>query len=208
MLTHPLTVALHALERSHLGGSEVVALFGMRRMSRMFLAIWDLVLGEEEREPVPRHSVVIDDDARSLSTAVSVLPTYRVNASREEPVRALLQMTGGAGVDSAIETTGNPTSIAQALASVKLGGLLLQVGIPTGRVPVPLGEMIRAEKELRTSNDQIRLMDVLHALDLLTFTPLPDQIGYQLIDLATLVERRLSPLAEYQDSSGLLVRMS
>ena len=208
VMAQPLAVALHALDRADIGPSDVVALFGCGSIGSLFLAVWNMNWGEEDFEPAPQTLVAVDIDSRRLATAAALDVPLRINASLDDPVLALLQMTGGVGVDIAIEATGNPTSIAQALASVGRGGRLLQVGIPTGPVEIPLGEMVVAEKELITTNGQICQRDLPHALDLLTYTDLADQIDYQLIELDELVERGLSPLAEHRASAKILVRIS
>ncbi len=207
VLAQPLAVALHALDRADIGPSDVVALFGVGSIGGLFLAIWDMNWREEDFGPAPQTLVAIDIDARRLATAASLGVALRVNASLNDPVLALLQMTGGVGVDVAIEATGNPTSIAQALASLKRGGRLLQVGIPTGQVSLSLGDMVLAEKELVTTNGQICQVNLPHALDLVTYTNLADLIDYQLIDLDDLIERGLSPLAEHRASAKILVRI-
>jgi (R,R)-butanediol dehydrogenase/meso-butanediol dehydrogenase/diacetyl reductase len=210
VLAQPLAVALHALDRAELQDfRESVALFGVGSIGTLFLAVWEAKAPceGEDFEAAPQSLVVVDLDAKRLATAAALGATLRVNASLEDPVAAILRMTNGQGVDLAIEATGNPTSIVQALACVKRGGRMLQVGIPSGPVPFPLGEMVLAEKTLDTTNGQICERDLLHALDLLSYTNLADLINVRLIALDDLVEQGLQPLAEHTASAKVLVRI-
>ena len=207
VMAQPLAVALHALDRADIDRSDVVALFGAGGIGSLFLAVWKVNWGEKEVARAPQRVVAIDIDARRLETAASLGVSLRVNARLDDPVQALLDMTDGMGVDVAIEATGNPTSIRQALASVKRGGRVLQVGIPTHPVALPLGDLVVAEKDVLTTNGQSSQRDLPHALHVLASTDLAERVGYQLIELEQLVKEGLLPLAEHRASAKILVRI-
>jgi S-(hydroxymethyl)glutathione dehydrogenase/alcohol dehydrogenase len=59
--------------------------------------------------------------------------TDAVNAVQEEPVAAILDLTGGAGVDYAFEAVGNARVMEQAFASLGKGGVAVIVGMPAFR---------------------------------------------------------------------------
>ena len=89
-------------------------------------------------------------------------------------------------------------SAGQALASVRRGGRLLQVGIPTDAVSLQLSAVALYEKEIAGTNGQRCLVDLPEALDLLAHTDLASSIGYRAIPLESLVEEGLRPLVEHR----------
>jgi threonine dehydrogenase-like Zn-dependent dehydrogenase len=54
--------------------------------------------------------------------------TAIVDPSREDAVAAILEMTGGIGVDSAVEALGSETTLAQAITVTRPGGTICNVG--------------------------------------------------------------------------------
>jgi (R,R)-butanediol dehydrogenase/meso-butanediol dehydrogenase/diacetyl reductase len=207
-MAQPLAVALHALDRAEIQPGHTVAVFGIGGIGSLVLAAQREYWAADERGRRPAAVIAVDIDPARLAIAASLGITLRVDAGTCDPVLALQQITNGVGVDVAVEATGNPTVIAQALASLARGGRLVQVGIPTGLVSLPLGELVVSEKEIRTTNGQICEQNLPHALGLLTTTGLATHIGYQVIDLEELVEKGLLPLAEHRASAKILVRIS
>lgn len=59
--------------------------------------------------------------------------TDSVNAAKRDPVEAVKELTGGAGVDYAFEAIGNFKAIEQAVNSLRKGGLAVVVGVPANR---------------------------------------------------------------------------
>jgi (R,R)-butanediol dehydrogenase/meso-butanediol dehydrogenase/diacetyl reductase len=206
-MAQPLAVALHALDRVDIQPEQTVAVFGVGGIGGLLLAAQEEYWEWDEWGMRPSAVIAVDIDPARLAVAASFGVTIRMDAGTCDPVRALRQMTNGVGVDVAIEATGNPLVIAQALASLKRGGRLLQVGIPTGLVGLPLGELVTSEKEILTTNGQICQINLPHALKLLTTTNLAKRIGYHIIDLEDLVEQGLVPLAEHRASAKILVRI-
>jgi (R,R)-butanediol dehydrogenase / meso-butanediol dehydrogenase / diacetyl reductase len=208
-------VALHALDRASIGPGESVALFGIGEIGSLVLAVWDAYWmqywrGKDSWLDVSVGAcapIAVDRDATRLAIAAALGVTLRVDASLCDPVRALLEMTGARGVDIAIDATGDPTTIGQALATVKRGGRLLQMSIPSGPVSLPLGELVVAEKAILTTNGQICEKDLPRALHVLAETDVADLVGSQVIALEDLVEHGLRPLTEHRASAKILVRI-
>jgi threonine 3-dehydrogenase len=66
---------------------------------------------------------------------------HTLNAKADSPAQltaAIADLTGGEGVDAALERSGSPTAIHQAFRSVKNGGRVTLFGIPTGSVAFDL----------------------------------------------------------------------
>lgn len=62
--------------------------------------------------------------------------THAVNASREDVVAAVRELTEGRGADYAFEVVGTAKTISQALAVVRRGGTAVAIGIPARGVEV------------------------------------------------------------------------
>ncbi|MHC4915599.1 MAG: zinc-binding dehydrogenase, partial [Planctomycetota bacterium] len=63
-----------------------------------------------------------------------------VNVKRSDPVRLIREATRGEGVDVALEMTGAPPAINQAIDLLRRGGVMAAFGLPEGQVAVNWGE--------------------------------------------------------------------
>jgi threonine 3-dehydrogenase len=63
-----------------------------------------------------------------------------VNVRKTDPVRHIREATRGEGVDAALEMTGAPPAINQAIAMLRRGGVMAAFGLPEGQVAVNWGE--------------------------------------------------------------------
>jgi len=61
-----------------------------------------------------------------------------VNPLTEDPVKKILEATGGTGVDVLLEMSGNPAAIQQGFKALRAGGRASLLGIPTENVPLDL----------------------------------------------------------------------
>lgn len=73
---------------------------------------------------------------------------YIINPEDEDALNKIMKLTDNYGVDVAIETSGYPKNIKLAFESLKPGGKLIQVAIPTEPVTLDLKYMIGMEKEI------------------------------------------------------------
>ena len=77
--------------------------------------------------------VAIDVDEGKLSLARELGATDTINASRDDPVQAVRDLTDGAGVNVAFEAIGHPRTFRQATEAATDGGRCVMVGIaPVG----------------------------------------------------------------------------
>ncbi len=72
----------------------------------------------------------VDIDDRKLEWATEFGATHTVNSSDEDPVHAIKELTGGNGVDVAIEAIGLPDVYQQAFKARDLAGTVVLVGVP------------------------------------------------------------------------------
>ena len=100
-----------------------------------------------------RKVIAVDVDPRKLDWAVEFGATDTVNASEADPVEVIKALTGGFGVDVAIEAVGRPEVFRQAFFSRDLAGTLVQVGVPdpTMTLEVPMIEFFGRGGALKPS---------------------------------------------------------
>ncbi len=63
---------------------------------------------------------------------------FVLNPINEDPVKEILNATGGTGVDVLLEMSGNPAAIQQGFRALRAGGRASLLGIPTENVPLDL----------------------------------------------------------------------
>lgn len=82
--------------------------------------------------------LAIDVDDRKLEWARQFGATHTVNSAGQDPVEAVRALTGGHGVDVAIEAVGRPETYRQAFDMRDLAGTVVLVGVPTPQASVEL----------------------------------------------------------------------
>jgi (R,R)-butanediol dehydrogenase/meso-butanediol dehydrogenase/diacetyl reductase len=201
-IAQPCAVALHALARGNVAAAGTIALFGVGSIGSLLLATL------QAQAAGGQNVIVIDVEPGRLAVAKKLGATTQINARLSDPVVAIDELTGGRGVDVAIDATGVPGTIAQALIAVRRGGCLLQIGIPVTPVSLVLDTTVMQEKEIITANGQVCTVDLPHALKLLSTTDLAQSIGYRVIGLDRLVEEGLVPLVEHRATAKVVVGLS
>jgi L-iditol 2-dehydrogenase len=66
-----------------------------------------------------------------------------INVKKENAIEAVKRITGGKGVQYAVECSGNPDGLNDAMDMVKRGGRICLIGFPPGRTTIELGKLIR-----------------------------------------------------------------
>ena len=74
--------------------------------------------------------IAVDIDDTKLEWATGFGATHTVNSSKEDPVERIRALTGGFGVDVAIEAIGLPEVYRQAFEARDLAGTVVLVGVP------------------------------------------------------------------------------
>jgi S-(hydroxymethyl)mycothiol dehydrogenase len=83
-----------------------------------------------------RQVIAVDVDDRKLEWARTFGATDTVNSRHDDPVEAIKALTGGFGVDVAIEAVGRPEVFLQAFYARDLAGIVVQVGVPSPTMTV------------------------------------------------------------------------
>ena len=100
------------------------------------------------------HTIIaVDIDTRKLEWAREFGATHTVNSAEEDPVEAIRALTGGNGVDVAIEAVGLPVTYEQAFYSRDLAGTVVLVGVPNPemRIELPMIEVFGRGGSLKSS---------------------------------------------------------
>ena len=95
----------------------------------------------------------VDRVAHKLEIAAGVGATHTIDAASDDPVNAVMKLTGGRGVDHAFEAIGSTTTAEQAFAMLRRGGTATLIGlIPEGQhIRLP-GDAFIDEKRIQGSN--------------------------------------------------------
>ncbi len=100
------------------------------------------------------HTIIaVDIDDRKLEWAKGFGATHTVNSRETDPVEAIRDLTGGNGVDVAIEAVGNPITYEQAFFARDLAGTVVLVGVPSPdmKIELPLIEVFGRGGSLKSS---------------------------------------------------------
>jgi S-(hydroxymethyl)glutathione dehydrogenase/alcohol dehydrogenase len=133
-----------ALRTSGLSAGQTVAVFGCGGVG--------LSIVQGARIGGARTIIGVDVVDAKLDTARRVGATHVVNGAKDDPVKAVRALTGGAGVDHAFEAVGNATLVRQAIESLAIRGTATIVGVlpPDARIEFPW-MAIRPECRVQTS---------------------------------------------------------
>jgi S-(hydroxymethyl)mycothiol dehydrogenase len=134
-----------AVNTGGVGRGDTVAVFGCGGVGDAAIAASALAGA--------RTVIAVDLDPRKLEWAKEFGATHTVNATEDDPVEAIKGLTGGFGVDVAIEAVGHPDVFRQAFLARDLAGTVVQVGVPspTMTLEVPMIEFFGRGGALKPS---------------------------------------------------------
>ena len=97
--------------------------------------------------------IAVDIDDRKLEWARQFGATHTVNSRETDPVEAIKGITGGNGVDVAVEAIGLPETYKQAFEARDLAGTVVLVGVPnpTATIELPFIEVFGRGGALKSS---------------------------------------------------------
>src|SRR2546428_5176761 len=120
-----------ALRSSGLQAGQTVAVFGCGGVG--------LAIVQGARIGGARQIIGVDMFESKKEMAKRVGATHFVNSKKDDPVKAIRALTGGAGVDHAFEAVGNATLVRQAIESLAIRGTATIVGVlpPDAKIEFP-----------------------------------------------------------------------
>jgi S-(hydroxymethyl)glutathione dehydrogenase/alcohol dehydrogenase len=133
-----------ALRTAELEAGQTVAVFGCGGVG--------LSIVQGARIGGARQIIAVDQFDSKLEMARRVGATHAVNSAKDEAVKAVRALTGGAGVDHAFEAVGSPALCRQAIESLAIRGTATIVGVlpPDATIEFPW-LAIRPECRVQTS---------------------------------------------------------
>ena len=133
-----------ALRTSGLQAGQTVAVFGCGGVG--------LAIVQGARIGGASRIIGVDMFDSKLEMAKGVGATHVVNSIKDDPVKAIRALTGGAGVDHSFEAVGNAKLVRQAIESLAIRGTATIVGVlpPDAMIEFPW-MAIRPECKVQTS---------------------------------------------------------
>jgi len=120
-LIEPLACCVRGIDQAKIKVGDTVAIIGAGPVGLILLQL-ALQSGA---------SMVIQTDMEDsrLSLAKDLGADHTINVTKEDPVESIKELTGGYGVDVAIEAVGKPEAITQAMRATRRGGRLVIFGV-------------------------------------------------------------------------------
>ena len=132
-----------ALEAGQVRAGDAVAVFGCGGIGLNAL--------QGARMAAAGRIIAVDTHAAKEPKARELGATDFIDASTTDPVAAIKALTGGSGVQVAIEAIGDPTAMEQAFDCLKKGGTCVVAGITgvSARARIHTNQLVYAEKTLK-----------------------------------------------------------
>jgi len=139
--------ALHALRKARFAEGESVAIFGAGGLGVAAIGL-SAALGAS-------RIIAIDNNSAKVKVARS-MGAIGIDASGTDPVEAVMNSTGGRGVDVALELVGLPITSEQAVRSLGVQGRAAMVGLASSPTPVnTYRDLIGKEREIIGVSDHL-----------------------------------------------------
>jgi threonine 3-dehydrogenase len=136
-LMEPLGVAYHALSKSNING-DTVAIIGCGPIGLLAVQVASSMGAA--------HIIAMSRSEFKLDLAKKFGAGHILDVARENPVEEVLSITGGQGVGTVIECSGDAAAFTQGLKMARKGGTFVAVGIPKRPLEVDVaGDIVRKE---------------------------------------------------------------
>jgi propanol-preferring alcohol dehydrogenase len=137
----------HALNKARLQAGETVAVFGCGGLGVSAIQL------ARHLGAVRIFAIDINPGKLELAARLGAIP---VNSNAGDPVEQLRELTGGRGVDVALELIGLPSTMHQAVQSLAIMGRAALVGLTADYLRIaPYAELINKEAEIIGVSDHL-----------------------------------------------------
>jgi len=158
-LVEPLAVSVRLFHQNQRGLIRWVAIFGAGAQG---------LLAMQVARTFGADAVISDVNPSRLESAKALGASAVIHAKKEDPVQRIRKITGGKGVDLAVDAAGLSITRQQALASLKKGGTVVCVGLGVDEAQTTLDFLDVVNKELRiVGTYAYTRWEFLQAMDLL-----------------------------------------
>ena len=147
-LVEPMSVGYHAANRGQVSETDSVLVIGCGTIGLGAVAA-------AKRKGATVIATDIDDG--KLELAATFGAQHTINASEQDLLDGISQMTGDEGVDLAIEAVGLPQTFRQAVEAVCYAGRVVYVGYAKGEVCYDTTQFVRKELDIRGSRNSLRV---------------------------------------------------
>jgi 2-desacetyl-2-hydroxyethyl bacteriochlorophyllide A dehydrogenase len=163
--------SLHALNKARLKPGETVAVFGIGGLGMSAIQL---------AKAMGAAQILAVDISEAKLNLAEKLGATPINAQSSDPVRKVVSLTGGRGVDVALELIGLPLTMTQAVRSLAIHGRAALAGITDQTFEVaPYSEVLNKEAEIIGVSDHLA-----HELPLLI-----DWVRQGRLDLSQVITR-------------------
>jgi L-iditol 2-dehydrogenase len=183
-MIEPLAVAIHAVAISEIPKRSSALVVGAGMIGLLVL--------QALREAGCSQIIVSDIDDSRLKLAAELGATSTINAKTGDAVAEVKKLTGGAGVDVALEAVGSTPTIGAAIESVKRGGTVTLIGNIAAKVEIPLQAVV--SRQLRLQGSAGSAGEYPEAIDLL-------------VRGAVSVKPLITAIAPLEDGAGWFTRL-
>jgi L-iditol 2-dehydrogenase len=142
-MVEPLAVAVHAVSLTEVPANASALVVGAGMIGLLVLQVL--------REAGCSQIIVVDIDETRLKLAKQLGATSIINAKTADAVAEVLKLTGGAGVDVALEAVGSTATIKTAIESVRKAGTVTLIGNVTPTAEIPLQMVVSRQLRLQGS---------------------------------------------------------
>jgi threonine dehydrogenase-like Zn-dependent dehydrogenase len=142
-MIEPVSIAFHAVNRTPIRLGDTALVVGC--------GVIGLLVVQALKQAGCGRIIAMDLDDQKLELAGKLGAGDTLNPSRGNGPENILDLTGGVGVDVAVEAVGATEPLETAIASLRKGGTLTMVGNVTPKVELPLQSIVTRELTLAGS---------------------------------------------------------
>ena len=150
-LVEVLSIGFHACNRAELKENDSLVIFGVGKIGQCIL--------QAARIKTKNKIFIVDILENRLSIAKNAYgDVICINANQQDPVEVIKELTGGRGVDVAIEAVGHaeqianrPAPVREAIGCIRGGGTVCVLGLSDEPVELIMKELIWKEARLVAS---------------------------------------------------------
>ena len=142
-LIEPLSVGMQSVRRGAIHAGQSIAILGAGTIGLMTL----MAAKAQGATDIYATDVI----EFKLNFARDLGATEGINSKKMDPVKRIMELTGGEGVDAVFDAVGLPETLQQSVKIVREGGVVVLTGLGyhTPEVPLPVTEVIFKELDIR-----------------------------------------------------------
>jgi len=139
-LLEPLSIALHAIHRAPIRVNDTVIVIGTGTIG--------LLLTKLLKISSAGKIIAVDIDDMKLETARKNGADHIINSKETDPLKKILEITGGYGADICFEAVGVPPTTVLSIECLKRNGTVVLLGNVSPRIELPIQRAVLRELKL------------------------------------------------------------